>query len=126
MRKETRSFGTFDQILARLRFGLPEFNVGIEPFTVQDVQAAVAANQVDDRAHQSPELQAAYDAERSKGADHVKAWMREYHIRRTAYFVTNGWAGPLTLDAAGWIRDGAHRLLAAAVRGDEFVDCSQP
>jgi len=42
--------------------------------------------------------------------DHV----RQYHARRIAYFVKNGWEDPILLEADGrTVADGLHRLKAA-------------
>jgi hypothetical protein len=47
---------------------------------------------------------------------------RQYHARRIAYFVVNGWLDQLELTANGTLRDGAHRLRAAKIRGDTSVN----
>lgn len=55
---------------------------------------------------------------------------RQYHIRRVAYLVTNGWHDPISIDVGvpslgccvDWpIQDGNHRFYASIIREDPFI-----
>ncbi len=57
-------------------------------------------------------------------------WTREDHIQRIAWFVVHGWKTPIEVDFAepdpfycGWpVVDGLHRMAAALVRLDRYID----
>ncbi|MCU1303396.1 MAG: hypothetical protein JWQ87_3680 [Candidatus Sulfotelmatobacter sp.] len=120
--RSVASFGSFDQILRKIKFGLPQFGRGITPFTVREVLDAVADDRVDSRSHQSSELNAEC-LEVCKGdVDAAIAWSRKFHIERVAFFVKNGWDDPIELTEDKW-SDGSHRLLAAVVKGDITIKC---
>jgi ParB-like nuclease domain len=54
---------------------------------------------------------------------HLRA--KEYHARRIAYFVVNGWTDPIVLEQdARTIVDGLHRLKAAIYLGNETVEAT--
>lgn len=52
------------------------------------------------------------------------AMPRAWHVGRIAWFVVNGWRDPIQVDLnARWpVIDGNHRLVAAVLREDTFVE----
>lgn len=53
--------------------------------------------------------------------DETRAEVRQRHVERVAYFLVHGWSSPLLLDGLKLV-DGHHRLAAAILRGDEWVE----
>ncbi len=61
-----------------------------------------------------------------------QTWGKDQHIARIAYFVDRGWSTPIQIDVGcpsfpgfryKWlVDDGNHRLCAAIVRGDRYID----
>ena len=46
----------------------------------------------------------------------------QYHARRIAYFVVNGWNKPIVLYEDGTLKDGLHRIKAAQFKGMDTID----
>ena len=46
----------------------------------------------------------------------------QYHARRIAYFVVNGWNKPIVLREDGSLKDGLHRIRAAMFQGIDTID----
>lgn len=53
--------------------------------------------------------------------DETPEEVRRRHVERVAYFLVRGWSSPLLLDGLKLV-DGHHRLAAAILRGDEWVE----
>jgi hypothetical protein len=123
--RDVKAFGTLAEAQQRVRYGISEDRL-IELFTAADVSAAISDGRLDARPFQSNQFLVDYRAaESSMSADEMLAWLRRYHIERTAYLVVNKSAEPIELcegDDGAW-KDGSHRLFAAMVSGIATIDC---
>ncbi len=65
--------------------------------------------------------------------DSTNTWTRQDHVHRIAWFVMHGWDSPIEVDVkvvqqkqnfyCGWpVVDGLHRVAAALVRLDKYID----
>jgi len=80
-----------------------------DPLTVGEVRAAVRDGHLLDEPLVIRRL------------DESPAEVRQRHVERVAHFVVRGWVNPLLLDGLKLV-DGHHRLAAAILRGDEWVE----
>jgi hypothetical protein len=119
---EVSSFGTFDAVLKGVDYGSKTFQMPMQPFTRDDVNAA-AKGQLLEPMPMNSFVRQWREAE-AKGRDAWHKWFRNYNIRRTAYLVENGiGSDPILLQRNSSRRDGNHRLLAAICRGDRTIKC---
>jgi hypothetical protein len=89
----------------------------------QEIQCAIDKGQLEDRGFQThlDELRSEW-ASNARSLQEFADRQREYNARRIAYFVVHGWTDPITLTAAGNMRDGLHRLKAAIFLGKDEVE----
>jgi hypothetical protein len=104
-----------------------EANKDAEP-SAEEIKLAVESNQLEKRGYQSDADELGREwREKSHGGVNVDEWVRlvrEYHVRRTAYFVVHGWEDPITVNAEKTVMDGTHRYRAARYLGRETIEAT--
>lgn len=108
-----------------------ECGISSEP-SPEEIADAIAKGELEERDFQTDidELRAEWYAKAREETSFEKArekfarLARQYHARRTAYFVANpSWTDPLVLFLDNRIKDGAHRFRAAKYMRWETVSC---
>jgi len=81
----------------------------------EDIENAINNNVLESRGFQShwDELNAEWALAAKGNLDEFCRLQKEYHARRVAFFVVNGWDDPIELNENGTMKDGTHRLKAA-------------
>lgn len=104
-----------------------EGGISVEP-SIKEVFDAIAFDNLETRDFQLdlPALKAEWEAmcQTPQGLN-LALWVhvvREYHSRRVAFFVVNGWDDPIRILPNGDISDGSHRLRAAMYKGMQEVE----
>ena len=91
-----------------------------------DIQTAIDNRQFETRNYQDDlnALIAEWAAGSNNGHNRAE-WERlakQYHARRIAYFVVNGWTVPIVIDTSELVRDGTHRFKAAKHKGNSTIE----
>lgn len=95
--------------------------------SVKDISQAINSGDLEARNYQSDfeELKDEWISESQKAHDPLAEWKRvvtQYHARRIAYFVENGWTHPISIKPDGTVTDGTHRAKAAVLMALESVE----
>ncbi len=105
-----------------LPYGDNEMNISCDPNDT-DIENAVIENNFETRSFQGDlmDLEIEWKQKTSNGHNRHNL-IKEYHSKRIAYFVINGWKEPITLYKNSLkIKDGLHRLRAAKYLNKEFI-----
>ena len=102
-------------------YGFP--GVSCEP-SREDIEGAIAKGTLEERQFQA-DIQALNDEWNRNAGNEQEYFLlqKEYHARRIAFFVVNGWKEPIVLHRdEKTVKDGLHRLKAADYLNMEYVD----
>ena len=105
-------------------YGIPGPQISCEP-SKQEIVQAIANKDFDLRPFSGASQSALVDewSQKANGNIHEFARLqREYHAKRIACLVVNGWSDPIEIDAAGKITDGNHRVRAADFLGRSEIE----
>ena len=98
------------------------YDISCEP-TKDEIERAIQENDLESRPFKSYEIE--LNDEWNKNARSINeycALQQQYHTRRIAFFVVNGWSDPILLNEDGCrIEDGLHRFKAAIFKGTDSI-----
>ena len=95
--------------------------------TLMDIYDAVKSSNSEARNYQTDldALKEEWLQECKRSLDPYGTWQQlvsQYHARRIAYFVVNGWSQPIEINQNNELTDGTHRIKAAIFKGHTEVD----
>jgi len=90
----------------------------------QEIDQAIKSGWLETRSFQTDIDELNHEWNRkAKSKSEYAMLQKEYHSKRIAFFVVNGWADPIVIDKDGkTIKDGLHRYKAAQYLGHEIID----
>ena len=101
-----------------------EYNTSCEP-SHQEIAEAVAENKLETRRYQEDLEILKSEWRQAKSVEEYCELVKQYHTRRIAYFVVNGWNDRILLEQdAQTMIDGLHRLKAAQYLGMETIEAN--
>lgn len=91
--------------------------------TSADIAEAIQTGQLETRGLQQHSDELNEEWARVPVLEERATVVRQYHARRIARFVVDGWTDAISICVHDVLEDGAHRLLAARYKGDANIDC---